>query len=199
MWKIKFGVLIMLILFMCGCNNRKTDYSSYKHYNLQENDKVHYAYMDENGKTQNYYLADISMDNDRNIAETRSGLFYQVDEQDYILLAEFYPARTDFNDNNNLSNYNYFYNNKFYKVETPEFLMITEYVLDKEKIEKKSLHFTIPNDVTYDRFYIEQIVKIEDNFLYFSGLTYKYDASIPTSFDFKCSLENYNCEVVDSN
>ena len=77
--------------------------------------------------------------------------------------------------------------------------MITEYVLDKEKIEKKSLNFTIPNDVTYDRFYIEQIVKIEDNFLYFSGLTYKYDASIPTSFDFKCSLENYNCEVVDSN
>ena len=193
MKKIKYGLLAILFFFACGCS--KEDYSSYQHYDLQENNKIQYAYLDENGKTQNYYLADMTTDDDKTIGETRSGFFYQVGEQDFILLEEFYPARTDFNNKDNLSNYNYFYENKFYKVDAPEFLSITGYVLDKEKIEKKSLPFVLPSDMTYDRFSIEQIYKIEDNFLYLSVLTYKYDESLSTSVDFKCSLDNYNCEI----
>ena len=78
MKKILLMVLILVCMFNAGC----TKQDDFEHYALSDRDLNVYIYSN-NGYDEVYALADLTV---QNLEETRTGLFYKVANNDYILL-----------------------------------------------------------------------------------------------------------------
>lgn len=175
--------LCITLLVLTGCGKEEL-YTDYEHYNLADKEVQLYQYLDNEHILNTYAIADITPDPYESHIR---GLFYQVGEEDFILLDKidlYYYIEDD------SRSYNAIFNNKLYVMgDTGEDGLVTEYTLNHEKISKKGLNFQIPSSDNH--YYIPQkIVKVDINNIYFEGPHYD-DLT-------KCSLEDYNCEYVEN-
>ena len=177
-------LLICVSTLLCGCNSKK-ETDDFEHYDLIGKDLNQYFYTDSNGKIYEYVLADVTKYPSESAI---TGLFYKVGPDDYILLNTFESAGTFVY--KSTARYQ-FYKNKLYGVgkghgpfevelngRDSKFKEIT-YILDNHSIFPESI-----------------ISKIDDDFIYLSGLMFDGEHDIRTSF--KCSLINYQCQIVQS-
>ena len=78
----------VLLIFICGCSNEE-ETRDFKHYTLQDNDTTStlYFYTNTNtNQTETYIVTDITPNDSEEII---NALFYEVDDNDYIMLDEF--------------------------------------------------------------------------------------------------------------
>ena len=78
----------ILILCICGCNNEEAT-NEFKHYTLQDKDTTSTLYFYTNtstNQTETYIVTDITPNDSEEII---NALFYEIDDNDYIMLDEF--------------------------------------------------------------------------------------------------------------
>ncbi len=181
----KIIVVLFICLIICSCGKQideENQYNTFPHYSKKEinenDDSIRYIFK--NDKNQNMYVvANITKeDSERNLY----GLFYQINEDEYILLKEF--------DGNNSIFYFYqdFKNslNKFYAIDDENYL---ELELDKENIKTKELNFDM-SKISQDTS-IYGIKDVTPEFIYFlADCSYSYRTII-----IKCSFDNLICEL----
>ncbi len=180
---MNYKKIIFLILFCCifftGCGGQ---YDDFKHYDLKSKDITTYTVHYDDGDAI-YAIADIS-----DIAQSAEmqvhGLFYQVSENDYILIEQF-SLRNSPEDSVKL------YNDELYVLTKGEDGGSYVYKLNKEKFSKKSIQFKATDIVAPT-----MIKDIKDGEIYLFGNT--FDGKSNISSNFKCSLDTYNCEQIDS-
>lgn len=174
--------LFFLIICVCGCSN-KNEMSGFKHYQLSnfENDSVKYSYYNE--KTHHmdeYIIADITpKDSLLNI----SGLFYQVDDDDYILLDKF----EDGNSNYIFEEYNYFSEEKLYVIRGHG-ATIYEYNLNGPNTQKKDLSSKIKI-----KLYDATVEKVDNGYIFLEG---QDGFSSNDQKHIKCSQKTYDCKII---
>ena len=180
MMTLKKCVLLCVICFLLfGCSN---EYENFEQYNLKKDDITTYTVHYDDGDAI-YAIADIS-----DIAQSAEmqvhGLFYQVSENDYILIEQF-SLRNSPEDSVKL------YNDELYVLTKGEDGGSYVYKLNKEKFSKKSIQFKATDIVAPT-----MIKDIKDGEIYLFGNT--FDGKSNISSNFKCSLDTYNCEQIDS-
>ncbi len=184
---MKKFLIILSVIFLCGCSNKNNLYSDFEHYNLvdKEPKKVYTFYNKQEKNT--YVIADITLE--KQDEGGIHGLFYNVDLDDYILLDEIELCGDSTPELATSDKYTYFYENKLYTLRCLGNSLI-EYDLENHKFEKKELKFSYNESEDLDIKYIE---KVDDNNIY-------YIATIHNNYNgellVKCSLHNYICEKV---
>lgn len=176
-------IILLMCLVLCGCRkhideeDKYTEYERYSKEEINENDDS-IRYIFKNDKNQNMYVvANITLKNsERNLY----GLFYKINEDEYILLKAFDSNNSIFyfyqDFNNNL--------NKLYAILNDKFL---ELELDKEKIKTKELNFDMSS--IFQDTSIYGIKDVTPEFVYFLA-----DRSYST-ITVKCSLDSLICEL----
>lgn len=192
-------VLLIGIIVLLGCSKDK--YADFDHYKFHDVEAVmHSVIHNYYGGVDTYALAN------RGEEVVVSGLFYMIDENEYILLEEisYQPNEPiNFEDTKHF----YFYEDKLYQLYYHGVPVVKVYSLDKEKTTSEEVRFTTPykalkDDVPNkesianqeDEPEFDSIEKIEDNYIYFEG-QYHYDREF--EFVMKCSLEDYECEIFE--
>ena len=179
--------ITVILLTIYSYKHVEDNYSSYEHYDLTDENAYIYTFHHDDGK-RTYAISDITP---AEYETYREGIFYQVKEDDYILIEKFdTPVRT-IKEGNHLtySQVNYFYTNKKLEdklITLRPFNYVVEYTLAKEKIEKKELIFDYKNIEKYISF--SRIEKIDDEYIYFIAFN-KANEEI----NIKCSLKDYIC------
>lgn len=168
-------ISIICILCFCGCN-KQDKYEGFEHYDLLDRDttSMSYSFYNDNNQKETYIVTDITP---KNSEEIINGLFYEVGENDYILIDSFSSC-------NNSADYkskadNYFYNNKLYIIRCSGGI-VYEYTLNGENTAKKDLSSQIG-------IYNASIVDIKDGYIYIEGKDKKI----------KCSQETYECKTIE--
>ncbi len=169
-----FVLLVLCILCFCGCT-KQDKYDSFEHYDLLDKDttSTNYSFYNDNNQKETYIVTDITPENSEEII---NGLFYKVDDNDYILIDSFSSC-------NNSADYkskadNYFYNNKLYIIRCSGGL-VSEYNLNGAETSKRDLssNFGILN---------ASITDIKDGYVYITGKNKKL----------KCSQKTYECTEI---
>ena len=132
--KRKIFLLATLILCVCSCSNKENN-DDYQHYNLSDKDTLStfYSYTNDNNQTETYIVTDVTPTESE---EIRNGLFYKVDDDDYIMLDEFSSCSNP-NDYKNKSK-NYFSLNKLYITRCSGGI-VYEYTLNGTDTKKENL------------------------------------------------------------
>lgn len=177
----KIFMLLIGVILVCGCQNKENNYDSFKHYELNQSQKDYYNYIDKNGKTEVYVIADITPEN---YEYKLDGLFYEISNNDYILLDEI--------ENNNSKVFQH--ENKLY-VTACNSMCHYEYTLDKEKTSKKELNFKVSE--VGKQLTLYEAIDLKDNNIYYRAKM--YDSSIDETYwgkeyVLKCDLKTYKCE-----
>lgn len=195
---MKYKKIIFLILFGCvfltGCGDK---YKNFEHYDLKKLNANSYTFHYDN-KDDIYAVADIT--NIKNDMGGIVGLFYKINDGDYILLDEIENCGNTDSDYILSNAVNYFYqrkdNNqaKLYTSRCVGANLLYEYTLEKEKISKKQLEFDYL-DITKDADTISssRILKVEDNYIYFDVSL----NSARTQVDIKCDFSSMKCSKID--
>ena len=174
------ALILLCFIFLTGCGDK---YKNFEHYDLKDKDIMAYTVHFDNGEA-NYAIADIS--DIVGYTEIQVyGLFYQVSENDYILIDQF-SLRNSPEDSVKL------YNDELYVLTQGEDGGSYVYKLNKEKFSKKSIQFKATDIVGPT-----MIEDIKDGEIYLFGMT--FDGKSNISANFKCSLDTYKCEQIDSN
>lgn len=169
-----FVLLALCILCFCGCT-KQDKYDSFEHYDLLDKDttSTNYSFYNDNNQKETYIVTDITPENSEEII---NGLFYKVEDNDYILIDSFSSC-------NNSADYkskedNYFYNNKLYIIRCSGGL-VSEYNLNGAETSKRDLssNFGILN---------ASITDIKDGYVYITGKNKKL----------KCSQKTYECTEI---
>lgn len=179
-------ITLFICLFITGCGVSKTEQDTFQHYNLKGKDVNRYVYhSDERGK-EIYALADDTIGS----MTITTGFYYKIDDDDYILLEKFESSKA--NAYKSQSAYR-FYNNKLYGVgngDTPMYFEI-ELKGKESHIEEKRFDYNGKLVGPAD------IKEIENGYITFYGYT-SLENEAMAGRNFKCSLENYKCEIMES-
>lgn len=193
-------ILLLLIGFLCGCSLTNDPYKDFEHYDLSKYKHREFLYSrDTTGPwydniSENYAISLlIPKGEEANALGFDEGLFYQVDDNDYILIDRYYGDDSSYNSDL----YTYYYKDKIYILRDVYFC---EYTLNREN--------TIKNEITFDyssvqdkyctidsdpcNIYGRQISKIDDEYVYFREVSIRHVDNL--KFDLKCSLKDYICE-----
>ena len=179
----KLLVLLVIIISMVGCGKKQDEFT---HYDLKGKDKSVYIYYSDNRGREEYVLADLTPASHE---ACLTGLFYKVDEDDYILL-----ERLEFDKKESYKNETVykFYDNKLYGVGNGESPMYFEIELNakESKIEEKNFMWNS-----------QKIAPTSIKFIKDNKITVWAYAAIneqaTTGTYFECSLKNYECEIVE--
>lgn len=178
----KVIIILLLLVIVSGCgileNNR---FSSYKHYDLINEDIMVHSYVDNENITRKYAIADITTKSSEAIIY---GLFYQVDKNDYILLE---TLEISGNANDAIK----FHGNHLYTINTGTNSGNFEYVLDAEKIKKTKLTFEFSSG-----FLTRSIQNVTGNEIYYYAYTNDETSGNSINVKLKCSLSTYKCELI---
>lgn len=178
-WKVFVGLIIGLLL-LSGCSlfeDEKDPLEEFEHYNLDgDNERIYYQYIDSNYNYQTYRFANITNGGNTPLY----GLFLQVKGNDYILLDKIETC--------GVPHYR-FYENKLYITYCID--KYSEYTLDGINTEKVDL-----SDKFEYGFPISKIDAVNDDYIYFIGSGPSYRHEDKDEEIVKCSLKNYQCEIV---
>ncbi|HIS91133.1 MAG TPA: hypothetical protein IAC20_05695 [Candidatus Faecisoma merdavium] len=176
-------LIFVFIIFLCGCNNaNENKFSNYEHYDLSGKNLIKYNFVDKNNIMQNYAIADITPDS---YEISVYGLFYQVSENDYILLDKIQSNKSK----EDIIRFQY---NKLYVIGMGETPGNYEYILNQEKITKKELIFEFSKG-----FIIRSIKDVKDNEIYYYALINEDSSNNNINVELICSLSTYKCELND--
>lgn len=164
---------IICLLCLCGCN-KQDKYEGFEHYDLLNKDtsSMNYSFYNDNNQKETYIVTDITP---KNSEEIINGLFYEVGENDYILIDSFSSCNNSVDYKS--EKYNYFYNNKLYIIRCSGGT-VYEYTLKGEETTKKDLSSQI---VVYNA----SIIDIKNGYIYIEGKDKKI----------KCSQKTYECKT----
>lgn len=194
---MKFKALVILTICgaLCDCK-KEENYKDYEHYDLKDKEKIVFKYMEEDGTLQEYAMSDIT--EGEPIMAYHEGLFYKLNDSDYILLDSLYNnIDPSYAYKGQTKQYTYFYDNKIYVKRSFIGLLLIEYTLNKEKTEKKEISFDVSKIVNSDwHLYCKDIRNIEKNTIIFDECSVRDEDTIydNQTFELKCSLEDYKCE-----
>lgn len=181
MKKILLMVLILVCMFNAGC----TKQDDFEHYALSDRDLNVYIYSN-NGHDEVYALADLTM---QNLEETRTGLFYKVANNDYILLNTLTSNKIDAY---KMKSVYQFYGDKLYGIgngeESP---MVFEIDLNGRNSKMKELKYNVEGKI--NPFLVGDIQKISnDEILYYGAATIDgKDSRVLIN----CSTSAYECTI----
>lgn len=193
-------LLFISIICLSGCGT-KDKYEGYEHYDLKDYDYEIYSYT-RNPKgswneldIENYAVAFLIPRNNKNESMAYDeGLFYEISENQFILIDKF---SGDINSYNN-PKYTLLYKDKIYIVRG---LSIYEYTLNRENTSKRKLEFNYDaileeyND-TEHLYYVSghKIDKVDDEYIYFSNISI-HNSNVH-DINVQCSLKDYKCVEV---
>ena len=173
-------VILILVICLCGCNNEnKNNFSNFEHYDLSKKDAIYHTYVNNNVMNK-YAIADITPDS---YEMSVCGLFYQVSDNDYVLLDKIESTAV-------MDDISKFYENKLYVIGMGDTPGNYEYTLNQEKITKKELVFEFSKG-----FLARSIKNVNKNEIYYKVLTNDEDTSNSISIVLRCSLSTYKCET----
>lgn len=173
-------VILILGICLCGCNNEnKNNFSNFEHYDLSKKDAIYHTYADNNVMNK-YAIADITPDS---YEMSVYGLFYQVSDNDYVLLDKIESTAI-------MDDISKFYENKLYVIGMGDTPGNYEYTLNQEKITKKELVFDFSKG-----FLARSIKDVNKNEIYYKVLTNDEDTSSSISIVLRCSLSTYKCKT----
>ncbi len=179
-----------MMLLLTGCGKEEL-YADYEHYDLKDKVVQYYECLDDEHIIRTYAIADITPDPYESHIR---GLFYQVGEEDFILLD---TIELPYYEEQDSRSYNTIYNNKLYVHGISKSKDVKgdllEYTLNNEKIILKGIDFQYPS-LPYGKDLAGLKTKdIDNEYIYFDNYyMIKDDAYI------KCSLEDYDCEYVEN-
>ncbi len=179
-------ILIIITFILCGCSleaeNIKKTYDNYEHYNLNDRDLIINKVYDEKNNVEDIYV--IAYFTPKSETYSTNGLFYQIAKDDYILLEELggsYPR----------SYIGIFCEGKFYTHTCENNVSgVCEYKFNKEKIDKKEIKFSFPDE----NLYYTSINSINDEYMYLSA---REAFGEHNAHSLKCSMKTYKCEYVE--
>lgn len=193
----KLLIIFVAIIMLSGCGKDK--YADFEHYDLAKYSHKVYTYTRDPDAAwydlgnENYAVSSLSLDDD-NVLGYMEGLFYEVGNNDYILLDSFMGCNNCYN----YDIYTYLYNDKLYIVRNSG-LSIYEYTLNKENTTKRELKFNY--DLIFDNYKElnpervligNKIDSVDDKYIYFKDV-YFYNIS-NLAMNIKCSLDDLKCE-----
>ena len=174
------ALILLCFIFLTECGDK---YKNFEHYDLKDKDIMAYTVHFDNGEA-NYAIADIS--DIVGYTEIQVyGIFLKLSDNDYILLDKF-------ENSGSIQAITKFYANKLYVIATGANSGFYVYDLDYEKFTKKRIKFKANREVGPTT-----IKDIKDGEIYLFGMT--FDGKSNISANFKCSLDTYKCEQIDSN
>ena len=183
-------LILMSIMLLCltGCNNEEL-YADYEHYDLKDKELQYYNCLDDEHIKRTYVVADITPEN---YESKLRGLYYQVDEDDYILLDK---IDLYYYDEGHSRTYNAMYDNKLYVLGRPESEdidgSVIVYTLNREEFSITGLDFdfsSLPDNI--DRA-SQRIKNVDNNYIYFNNYSMEANAYV------KCSLKDYTCKYIE--
>lgn len=185
MRKILLICLLSLCLLLTGCSKEK---DIYEHYDLIDKDLNIYNYYDEKYGMQTYALADITPENYESVL---TGFFYEVKNNDYVLLETLELSTNNAYNNDNMYQ---FYNNKLYGVGNGNTPMMFEIELKGKNSAIKEINFKM-NDRAVGP---TSIKNIENDIITVFAYSSSESQAIVTNY-FDCSLKTYQCDIVGKN
>lgn len=130
------------MLLLTGCGKEEL-YADYEHYDLKDKVVQYYECLDDEHIIRTYAIADITPDPYESHIR---GLFYQVGEEDFILLD---TIELPYYEEQDSRSYNTIYNNKLYVHGISKSKDVKgdllEYTLNNEKIILKGIDFQYPS------------------------------------------------------
>lgn len=193
----KITIILMSLFILCGCEFNKSEYSNYEHYNLSDYPHKEFLYTrDDTGpwydiQTEKYAIAVLNKNG------FKEGIFYEVEDQDYILLDRFDGSPDEYD----IEYYTQLYKDKIYIVRG---LSMYEFTLDKENTKRRDLQFDYSNILDNYKPYKEvncsdyvfgfRIDNIDDDYIYFRNVQIRCVDNL--IFHIKCSLTDLKCEEV---
>lgn len=173
-------LILILGICLCGCNKEnKNNFSNFEHYDLSGKDAIYHTYVD-NNVMHKYAIADITPDS---YELSVYGLFYQVSDNDYILLDKIESTGIK-------EDIGKFYENKLYVISMGDTSGNYEYTLNQEKITKEELVFEFS-----EGFLARSIKDVNKNEIYYKVLTNDENTGSSISVLLRCSLSTYKCEI----
>lgn len=180
--------MVIMLLCLTGCSEEEL-YADYEHYDLKDKELEYYNCLDDEHIKRTYVVADITPEE---YESKLRGLFYQVGEDDYILLDK---IDLYYYDETNSRAYNAMYDNKLYVLGRPESEdidgNIIVYTLNREEFSIKEIDFdfsSLPDNIDLD---YREIKNVDNNYIYFNNYSMEDNAYI------KCSLKDDICEYVE--
>lgn len=180
----KLIICVVIILTLCGCENKKSD--KYEHYQLSDSYYNKYVYVNNKNKEEIYALKDMTEEEYQSVI---TGLFYKVGNDDYILLDKLESLITDAS--NQKSVYQ-FYEDKLYGLGSGNTPITFEYQLNGTKSKLKELNFKVEDTSIYPT----ALIEIKNNSIILKGYIKSQEQETRTLI---CSLDNYNCTITDNN
>ncbi|HIQ90190.1 MAG TPA: hypothetical protein IAB27_00985 [Candidatus Coprosoma intestinipullorum] len=177
---LKIFLLSITLILLGGCGSDQ--FKDYEHYDLKGKEVIPYTVHYDDGDA-NYAIADVTKEY-KYTELSLYGLFYQVSQDDYILLDTFTPKSS-------IDSSVKFYNDKLYVITIGADSGNYVYNLNKSKYKKEKLKFNFD-----DHFELTSIKEIENNEIYFSGIEYSKTNNKVT---YRCSLDNDKCEKLEEN
>ncbi len=172
--------LLGVCILLGGCTKEK---DNFEHYDLKDKELNLYTYYNNSNQKEVYALADITPEN---YLSTLTGFFYQVDDDDYILLETLESNKPDAYKKDFMYQ---FYNNKLYGIGNGDTPMIFEIELQGTKSKMKELKFQVDGQTNH--FLTTSIRKVDNDSITISG-----DIFIDGHDEYKyydCSLKDYQC------
>lgn len=179
----KLIFMCTIMLFLTGCGEKEL-YADYEHYDLKDKEVQYYECLDDERVKRTYAIADTTPEN---YESHLRGLFYQIGEDDYILLdqIEYNPY-----EESHSRELNIIFDNELYMIGNGSSAMVTKYTLNGAEFIKEELTFSYPNLDDYNlpnHYYpFGKFKDINLDYIYFG------DESVTT----RCSLEDYTCEYI---
>lgn len=181
----KIIFLCTMILLLTGCSKENL-YADYEHYDLKNKEAQYYECLDDEHVKRTYAVADITPEE---YESHLRGLFYQVGENDYILLDQIEYNSYEESHSREL---NIIFDNELYMIGNGSSAMVTKYTLNGAEFIKEDLTFSFPDLDDYNlpsHYYpFGSFKDINLDYIYFGNET------VTT----RCSLEDYECEYIEN-
>ena len=180
MKKFLLLILISLCFITTGCTKQK----DFEHYSLLDKDLNIYTYFN-NNHNEMYALADLTPEDSEDF---KTGLFYKVANNDYILLEIMESDREEAYKKNYLYQ---FYGNKLYGIGRGESPMVFEIELNGKQSKMNEIKYSVDGKI--NPFLIEDIKKVSDGeILYYGSATIDGKNS---SALINCLLSTHECTI----
>lgn len=181
--KKRILLLLVITLFLFGCGKKEEDH--FTHYDLKDYDLTNtHVYYNQDNQREEYILTDITPEhNEYNI----TGLFYKIEESDYILLETFEPSsRNSYTYNSEFQ----FYENKLYGISNHQ---LYEVKLEGKNSKKQLINFTLDEESI--PMMGVSIKMINDEKITISSTIFMENHSVLKTL--QCSLETYKCNIIE--